>query len=331
MSVIDVNELSKTYRIFRKREGLTGSLKDLFSRQQEDKPAVREISFAIEEGEFVGFIGPNGAGKTTTLKMLSGILTPTSGAATVLGFRPLARKKEFLRQIGLVMGNKASLHWALPPQDSFLLSRDIYHIPEKEYRQRVESLSDMIGLNDLLNVQLRLLSLGERMKAELIASLLHSPKVLFLDEPTLGLDIVSQRAIRSFLATYNQEEKSTILLTSHYMEDIRRLCQRIIIINHGKILFDGSMKNLFESYGGMHRIDLSFEQAPSGEEIEYLHKIGDVHVDPVDIQKYSITLPKEEVRQATADCIRDLKITQILISEPQLEDIVSQITPGTQE
>jgi len=237
--MIDVQDLSKTFRVAQKEPGLSGAIKGLFTRQYRDVHAVRDISFSIKEGELVGFLGPNGAGKTTTLKMLSGLLHPTSGTAQVLEHIPWNRAREFQKQFTMVMGQRTQLWWDLPAWDSFLLNKEIYEIPQARFDETVEELSKLLEIQDLLSVPVKKLSLGQRMKAELACSLLHRPRVLLLDEPTIGLDVLMQQKVRHFILEYNKRYKATVLLTSHNMEDISELCTRLILINHGQILFDG--------------------------------------------------------------------------------------------
>ncbi|MEK7623660.1 MAG: ABC transporter ATP-binding protein, partial [Patescibacteria group bacterium] len=248
MPIISVNNLSKTYEYYKKQPGLLNSLKSLFHREKLFTKAVKDVSFTIDEGEFVGFLGPNGAGKTTTLKMLSGIIYPTTGTASVLGYTPWKRQPVFQKQFALVMGQKNQLWWDLPAMESFLLNKEIYEVPEKQFRATLDELTELLDIGKLLDIPVRKLSLGERMKCELVAALLHSPKVLFLDEPTIGLDVVSQHNIRQFLKTYNKEKKTTIILTSHYMEDVEALCERVVIINHGALMYDGSLQQLLDKY-----------------------------------------------------------------------------------
>lgn len=244
LSIVKVNNISKNFNYYTKEEGLKNSIKNLFHRKKLVKSAVKDISFKIEEGEIVGFLGANGAGKTTTLKMLSGIIYPTSGSATVLGYVPWERKKEFKMQFSIVMGQKNQLWWDLPAIESLYLNKRIYELDDNVYRKNLEMLSDLLEVKDLLNVQVRRLSLGERMKMELIAALMHNPKVLFLDEPTIGLDIISQKNIRDFLKFYNEQSKTTIILTSHYMRDIEDMCKRTIVINQGKLIYDGKLNKI---------------------------------------------------------------------------------------
>ncbi len=241
MPVIEVSNLTKAFRTYKKQPGFSGAVKGLFHRQYDQTLAVNEVSFKIEPGELVGFLGPNGAGKTTTLKMLAGLLYPTSGAARVLGYTPWERADGYRRQFALLLGQKNQLWWDLPARESLELNAKIYGIPADRFERTVAEMTELLAVKDKLNVIVRELSLGERMKMELIASLLHQPKVLFLDEPTIGLDVTSQKTVRDFIRHYNAERKTTILLTSHYMADIQELCQRVIIIDHGKIFFDGKL------------------------------------------------------------------------------------------
>lgn len=256
MSIIEVKNLSKSFNIYKKAPGLSGAIKSLFSRKYEKKSAVSDVSFSIEEGELIGFIGPNGAGKTTTLKMLSGLLYPSGGNVSVLGFNPFDRKKNFLKQISLVMGQKNQLWWDLPAMDTFLLNKEIYEISDADFKKRVEELTELLDVKDIVHVQVRKLSLGQRMKCELIAALIHQPKILFLDEPTIGLDVVVQEKLRNFIKEYNTKYKSTILLTSHYMRDVKHLCSRVIVINYGKIIYDGNLDTLMKEYAKKGDVDV---------------------------------------------------------------------------
>jgi len=246
--MIDVRHLSKTFRVAHKEPGIRGAIKGLFSRTYRQVQAVRDIHFTIKEGELVGFLGPNGAGKTTTLKMLSGLLHPSTGEATVLGHVPWKRERSFQKQLTMVMGQRTQLWWDLPAWDSFLLNKEIYEIPKTQFDETVKELSSLLEIEDLLEVPVKKLSLGQRMKAELACSLLHRPRVLLLDEPTIGLDVLMQQKVREFIRAYNQRYKATILLTSHNMEDVSELCSRLILINHGRILFDGSLPDFQAHY-----------------------------------------------------------------------------------
>jgi ABC-2 type transport system ATP-binding protein len=248
MGIITADCLSKSFDYYKKGVGLKNSIRNLFHREKMVKDAVRNVSFEIDEGEIVGFLGPNGAGKTTTLKILSGILFPTSGNASVLGYTPWERKKEFKMQFSIVMGQKSQLWWDLPANESLLLNKYIYELGDEDFNYTLSELVELLDVKNILDVQVRRLSLGERMKMELIASLIHKPKVIFLDEPTIGLDIISQKKIRDFLKYYNQATKTTILLTSHYMNDIEDMCRRSIIINQGKVIYDGELSKVNELF-----------------------------------------------------------------------------------
>jgi ABC-2 type transport system ATP-binding protein len=247
--MIESRHLTKTFQVAHKEPGLAGALKGLFHREYREVHAVRDITFSIKEGELVGFLGPNGAGKTTTLKMLAGLLHPSSGEASVLGYVPWKRERPFQQQLTMVMGQRTQLWWDLPAWDSFLLNREIYEIPKTQFDETVAELSKLLEIHELLDVPVKKLSLGERMKAELACSLLHRPKVLLLDEPTIGLDVVMQKKVRDFILAYNQRWKATILLTSHNMDDVAELCSRVILINHGQLLFDGSLPEIKERFG----------------------------------------------------------------------------------
>lgn len=254
MKAIEVCELSKEFEYYEKEQGLKGSFKNLFDRKKLVKEAVKNLNFSVEQGEIVGFLGPNGAGKTTSLKMLSGILYPTGGKAEVLGFTPWERKNQFKRQISIIMGQKNQLWWDLPAIESMYLNKEIYEISDSDYKKRLDYMTELLDVQKLLNVQVRRLSLGERMKMEIIAALLHHPSVLFLDEPTIGLDVISQKNIRNFLKQYNKEEGVTILLTSHYMDDINDMCKRSIVINHGRVIYNDHTEKIGQLIGNKKRI-----------------------------------------------------------------------------
>ena len=262
MNVIETENLIKTYKRYKKKEGIRGSIQGLFHREYEEKNAVNSVSLQIAEGDFLGLIGPNGAGKTTLIKMLTGIIAPTSGRIEVLGFYPNDLKNEFKMQYAVVMGQKSQLFFELTASDTLRMFKEIYEIPEEEYQRRKKYFTELFQVEELMNMQVRTLSLGERMKMELIAALLHNPRILFLDEPTIGLDAVASRQIRSFLKRVNQERGTTILLTSHYMEDIKMLCGRSIVINHGNKIYDGNTEELFERYQRNKKITAMFEHAP---------------------------------------------------------------------
>ncbi|GAB4026007.1 MAG: ATP-binding cassette domain-containing protein [Candidatus Microgenomates bacterium] len=303
MSVITVDHLTKSYQTQKKREGLAGSLYDLIKPIYEEKVAVNNISFSIEPGELVGFIGPNGAGKTTTLKTLSGLLYPTSGKVRVLNQDPWERKDSFLRSISLVMGQKNQLWWDLPASESFALNRDIYNIPENVYKRNLKTLVEMLDLGSVLNVQVRKLSLGQRMKAELVAALLHDPKVLFLDEPTIGLDVTMQSQVRKFIKTYNASHDGAIMLTSHYMADVVELCKRVIIISEGTILYDGALSGVISKFSS--------------------HKIVEVILEDGTTKTYKV--PRGKIAERTSKLLRDLPVADINIKEVTIEDIIRQV------
>src|SRR5258706_10111411 len=248
MPAIEVTGLTKTFRTYKKQPGFRGAVSGLFRRKYEQTVAVKDVSFKVEPGELVGFLGPNGAGKTTTLKMLAGLLYPTSGSARVLGYLPWERDDGYRRQFALLLGQKNQLWWDLPARESFELNAKIYGVPRASFERTVGEMTELLVVKDKLNVMVRELSLGERMKMELIAALLHQPKVLFLDEPTIGLDVISQKTVREFLREYNAKQKTTILLTSHYMADIQELCRRVIIIDHGAIFFDGLLSEVIDRF-----------------------------------------------------------------------------------
>src|SRR3989338_6067465 len=302
MQAVIVKHLSKYFRIYKKDPGLAGSLRSFFWRKHYDSKAVDDISFEIEEGELVGFIGPNGAGKTTTLKCLSGLLHPTSGYVSTLGFNPFIRKNEFLRQISLVMGQKNQLWWDLPPMESFLLNKEIYQIPNSNFKKTVEELSSLLEIEDILQVQVRKLSLGQRMKCELIAALIHTPKVLFLDEPTIGLDVVMQKNLRKFIKEYNQKHEATIILTSHYMGDVEELCKRIIIIDHGKILYDGSLEQIVKKFAKNKLLTIVFTNPV---EKEILNKLGEIK--EYEETKVKLAVSIEETNRIAAKILNDFQ------------------------
>src|SRR5512136_1496350 len=261
--IIRVDHLTKSFDYYKKELGLRNSLKNLFFREKLTKAAVSGISLEIQAGEMVGFLGPNGAGKTTTLKMLSGILHPTGGKASVLGYVPWERKKAFKMQFAIVMGQKAQLWWDLPANESLFLNKCIYEIDDRAYQATLAELTELLDVRDLLNVQVRRLSLGERMKMELVAALIHKPRLIFLDEPTIGLDLISQKRIREFFKYYNQEKKATVILTSHYMEDVEDLCKRVIIINEGRLVYDDDLVRVNELFAQSKVIKLQLSSLVS--------------------------------------------------------------------
>ena len=318
--VISVKGLSKTFSSVKKQPGIAGSLRALISRQKSHMEAVKGVSFDIAPGELVGFLGPNGAGKTTTLKMLTGILHPTSGEASVLGYRPFDRKPELLRQIALVMGNKYQLWWDLPAWDSFIVLRELYGVPKADFDRRLERLLSDLQISDKVNTQVRKMSLGERMKCELVAALLYGPRVIFLDEPTIGLDLISQKRIRDFLKEVNQAEGSTMILTSHYMQDVQELCDRVIVIDHGTIIFDGTLDSLMRRYSDkrMLRLHLS-DEVPA----EDLAKYGDLH--NTEDQSVVIGVSRSEISQVTAAVLAALPVVDISIEEVSIDEVIRNL------
>ncbi len=323
MPVVQASCLKKFYQIHKKEPGLAGSLKSLFVRKYEDVKAVNNISFNIEEGELVGFIGPNGAGKTTTLKCLSGLLYPTSGKISVLGFNSWERKAEFLKQIALVMGQKNQLWWDLPPMETFILNKEIYGVSNEEFKKTLSRLVGLLEVEDILKIQVRKLSLGQRMKCELIAALLHSPKVLFLDEPTIGLDVVMQKKMRDFIKEYNRRYKATIILTSHYMGDVQELCQRVLIIDKGKLVFDGQLAEIVQKYADYKLISviLSKEVDP-----KILNGIG--KVKEFNYPKLILTVKRNETSKLAAKVLEKLPVADLNIEEPPIEDIIRELFTG---
>ena len=321
--IIKTQNLSKQYRIHKKEPGLLGSLKGLVNRQYETVDAVKNINLTIEAGELVGFIGPNGAGKTTTLKMLSGLLHPSSGNAQVLGFTPSQRNKELLKQISLIMGQKAQLWWDLSLHDSLLLQRDIYEMNQTDFKKSLEELTELLDLQDFLKIQIRKLSLGQRMRGELAAAFIYRPKVMFLDEPTIGLDIIVQKKIRDFIATYNERHNATIILTSHYLEDVRKLCKRVIIIDKGTIGYDGSTEDLIKKHVDHKRIVLTLSKPVTKED---LAKYGQVE-DFSDI-KVTIRVPRQETSARAAAMLTQLPVEDIAIEEPSLEAVARELFSG---
>lgn len=325
MAMIEVKNLSKKYEYYKKQPGLWASVKSLFFREKLFKEAVTEINFKIKEGELVGFLGPNGAGKTTTLKMLSGILHPDGGEARVLGFDPYKRQAEYQKQFALVMGNKNQLWWDLPAIESFILNKEIYEVSDEDFKKNLDELVELLDIKDILNVQVRKLSLGQRMKCELVAALLHKPKVLFLDEPTLGLDVVAQKNVRDFIHKYNKLNKTTIILTSHYMEDIKELCQRVIIIDKGKIIYDGKLDELIRRYAPYKKIKITFNR----EKISRDQLVGFGEVDELNSHFASLKVLREKTKEiASQILISGLPVDDILIDEMQADEVIRGIFSG---
>jgi len=315
---ITIQNLRKTYVVPERDTGLGAAIKSLFVRNTREVEAVKDITFTVEPGEVVGFLGPNGAGKTTTLKMFSGLLHPTSGNISVLGYKPFDRKKDFLQQITLVMGQRNQLIWDIPVGDSFERNRAIYRLPTNEYIQTRDELTDLLNLGDLLSKPVRNLSLGERMKCEIAAALLHRPQVLFLDEPTIGLDVTMQRRIRTFIGEYNKRYNATVLLTSHYMADVEALCKRVIIIHHGQLLFDGALNELINRFSPHKTIvvDLDTEQAD-------LSAYGDVIT--AEGSRITLRVPKSETATVTGRLLADLPVIDLTVEDPPIEEVIEQV------
>ncbi|MDB5075079.1 MAG: transporter related [Chloroflexi bacterium] len=315
---IHVANLSKSYVVPEREAGLRASLRSLVQRKTRQVKAVEAISFAIEPGEVVGFLGPNGAGKTTTLKMLSGLLHPTAGDLQVLGYMPRRRERAFLRQIALVMGNRNQLQWDIPALDSFELNRAIYRIPEPEFVKTRDEFIELLDLADLVKKPVRNLSLGERMKVEIAGALLHRPRVLFLDEPTIGLDVTMQRRIRAFIGEYNRLHGATVLLTSHYMQDVEALCKRVIVIHHGKIMFDGPLSSLLGQFAAYKTIGVTLDD-PTRDLALYGEVIGRVD------GKVMLRVPKADTSAITARLLADLAVSDLTVEEPQIEDVIARV------
>lgn len=319
-ATIQVNSLSKTYQVPEREGGFGAAVRSFFKRKYKDVKAVQEVSFRIPQGEIVGFLGPNGAGKTTTLKMLSGLLHPTGGDANVLGFTPWELKPEYLRSMTLVMGQRNRLSWDIPAADSFLLNQAIYRLPDDEYKKTYKELDELLELEPLMKKPVRNLSLGERMKCEIAAGLLHRPKVLFLDEPTIGLDITGQARIREFLREYNRRTGATILLTSHYMADVTALCERIIIIHHGKLKYDGGIGELSRKIAPFKLIGVRLAETNSHD----LSIYGTPVQNDEDWEKQYIQVKAEDVTRITSGLLANLPIHDITITDPPIEDVIEQ-------
>lgn len=318
--IISVKNVSKEYYVHKKEPGFIGSIRSLVLRKHELVKAVEDISFAIEEGELVGFIGPNGAGKTTTLKCLSGLLYPTAGKVEVLGFTPSERKYDFLKKIALVMGQKNQLWWDLPAQETFLLHKEIYEIDDDDYKKTLNDLVELLNVADFLKTPVRKLSLGQRMKMEIIAALIHSPKVLFLDEPTIGLDVVMQKKMRDFIAEYNTRKKATILLTSHYMEDVRQLAKRVMIIDHGTILYDGNLDNLVKKYAKYKLLTFVLETYIPPDKLSTVGQLVEYN-----FPRARLKVPRGAINVAASELLEKFPIDDLNIEEADIEEIIRDV------
>ncbi len=329
--MIEVTNLTRIFRTYKKQPGFWGGVKGLFHRDFEETAAAKDVSFSIGEGEFVGFLGPNGAGKTTTLKMLSGLIYPTSGTARVAGYDPTKRENAYRRLFALVLGQKNQLWWDLPAIESFHLLRAIYAIPDDQFKTTLDELVTLLDVGKKLNVMVRELSLGERMKMELIAALLHRPRVLFLDEPTIGLDVVSQKAVRQFLRDYNRRHRVTILLTSHYMADIKELCERVIVIHKGRKIYDGALDQL-ETAGGPRKKIISFIPAATATAAGGVAPFPDtwrsrhaLDTTRADDGKFTLRVPGDTVVAASQEILSTGPVADITIEDVPLEDVIAEL------
>lgn len=320
MAIIEIENLSKSYRVYQKHEGLLAAMRGLMHREYRDVEAVRGVNLSVEQGEFVAFLGPNGAGKTTTLKLLSGVIYPTAGTARVMGHVPWLRDNDYRRRFALVMGQKNQLWWDLPAQESFRLHEKIYQIDAREFTRSLGELADLLQVQKLLGRPVRELSLGERMKMELIAALLHSPDVLFLDEPTIGLDVVAQHNIQQFLRYYQEQRKTTVILTSHYMKDIAALCQRVVVITDGAIKFDGSLAGIIDNFSGSKILKLQLSVGQSAEGLDRFAEVISV-VSP----KVTLRCARAEVPKMLAAILQHYQVDDVAVEDPPLEDVIADL------
>ncbi|MBI2431116.1 MAG: ATP-binding cassette domain-containing protein [Candidatus Levybacteria bacterium] len=318
--IISISHLSKHYTIYKKNPGFLGTIQSFLTRKYEKVKAVEDISFSINEGELVGFIGPNGAGKTTTLKCLSGLLYPTQGKASVLGYDPYQRKSLFLKQISLVMGQKNQLWWDLPVIESVALNKEIYGVSEGDYSKTLLELTELLEIGNLLNVQAKKLSLGQRMKCELMSALIHKPKVLFLDEPTIGLDVLMQKKLREFIKEYNKRYNATIMLTSHYMRDVQALCKRVIIINHGRLLYDGQLLELIKKHAPYKLIKVIFKELVDPKKVENLGQIMRfVYPELV------LRVPHSKMGKIVTKVLEEFPVEDLTIEDPDIEYVIREV------
>ncbi|HEX5417033.1 MAG TPA: ATP-binding cassette domain-containing protein [Chloroflexota bacterium] len=322
---ITVQNLRKVYRVHEREEGLGATVRSLFHRRFREIPAVDGISFSIEAGEVVGFLGPNGAGKTTTLKMLSGLIHPSEGEVDVLGYQPWRRQDDFLRQITLVMGNRSQLFWDIPAADSLRVLQEIYRLPDRQYRKTLDDLTDLLDLGALLHKPVRNLSLGERMKVEFAAALIHLPRVVFLDEPTIGLDVTMQSRIRRFIADYNRRAEATILLTSHYMDDVVALCKRVVVIHRGRLRYDGGLTDLAGQMAPYKLIALQFAEAVPA---ALLARYGEVA--SAEEERVVLRVPREGAPEAAARLVRDFqsRLADFSVEDPPIEEVIDRVFSG---
>jgi ABC-2 type transport system ATP-binding protein len=320
MPAISVHNLQKHYKVYQKREGLLASFTGLFNREYKTVKAVEKVSFEIEEGEMVAFLGPNGAGKTTTLKLLAGLIYPSGGEATVLGHIPWKRENVYRRRFSLVMGQKNQLWWDLPAQESFRLHKEIYRIETQQFDRRIDELTSLLEVKDLVGQPVRELSLGERMRMELIAALLHSPDVLLLDEPTIGLDVVSQRRVQEFLKFYQSERKMTVILTSHYMKDVEALCERAVIINRGRIVHDGPLKEVIDRFSQTKIVELLFAGTEVPGDLSRFGQIVEVKSPRVKLE-----VPRTNIPKLLAELLEQYTIEDVTVLERPLEEVIAEV------
>ncbi len=325
-AAISVRNLRKTYVVPEREGGLGAALKSLFHRTTREVTAVQGISFDIQPGEIVGFLGPNGAGKTTTLKMLSGLLHPSDGEAHVLGFTPWERDRDYLGKMALIMGQRNQLAWDIPVIDSYRLNKAIFQIPEADYKRRVDELIDLLELEELVRKPVRNLSLGERMKCEIASSLLHQPKVLFLDEPTIGLDVPMQRKIRAFVADYNQRTNASIMLTSHYMADVEALCERVIVIHHGTLLYDGGLPGLISRFSPIKTIVVEFEEGATiaAEQLASIEATGGEIVSRTE-HGLTVRASKAGTPRVTSQLLAAVPIADLTVEDPPIEEVIERV------
>lgn len=320
---IIVDQLVKDFEVKQRKSGITGAVSSLVKPKRELVRALKSISFSVSEGELVGFIGPNGAGKTTTLKILSGVLYPTSGFAQVNGFTPQERRMGFLKQIALVMGQKNQLWWDLPASESFELNRAIYEVPAREFKKSLSELTKLLEVEKLLSTPVRRLSLGQRMRLELVAALLHRPKIIFLDEPTVGLDVVAQQRMRDFIAAYNKQAKATILLTSHNMDDVADLARRVIVINEGEIIFDGKLTELVDQFAKEKIIKVYISNKINVDALERIGKIKNINLPEI-----VLSVPRGASKVAAAELLQNYPVDDLTIEEESIEEIIRQVFRG---
>jgi ABC-2 type transport system ATP-binding protein len=324
--VIEVEALTKTYRVHKRAPGVAAALRSVLTRHYEEVTAVKDLSFRIAEGERVGFLGPNGAGKTTTLKVLAGLLHPTSGRARVGGFVPHERDPRFLKMITLVMGQKQQLLWDLPPSETYAMNRAIYDVPRAEAEATIATLVELLEIGDLVNKPTRQLSLGERMKCELVAALLHKPRVLFLDEPTIGLDVSMQAKMREFVREYNERTGAAVLLTSHYMDDVVALCPRVVVIDRGRLIYDGDLKELVRRVRPDKRVTIRLGQPAGPETLEILARLGTL-VSSEGAQAI-LSVPSDKLSGAVRDVLAALPVVDLTVEDPPLEEVMQELFRG---